>query len=112
MHRQKGRVDNRGNVVGNHDFFKEAVRNEAQAFPSSFGRRGVPVLELRQHVSAANDRPGDQMRKHREIGEEMEEMASGLHGATIHVNDIAHRMERVETDADRQHQMHNGNWLC
>ena len=45
------------------------------------------------------------MREERDERRELDEVARRLDVAAIDVDDVAHRLERVERDADRQHHL-------
>ena len=63
-------------------------------------RRGR--IDLRQQARGAQDRSGDEVREEGDEHREVEEVARRRDLAAVHVDDVAHRHERVERDADRQ----------
>ena len=93
--------DVRGQVVGDHHLHEEARADQEE------GARGVDVariprrVELRDQLSGADDRSGDQMREEREVGGELPE-AGRREVAAIDVDDVADRHEREEGDPDRE----------
>ena len=64
-------------------------------------RRG----DLRQQRGRPHDRAGDQVREERDERRELHEVARRRDLAAIDVDDVAHRLERVERDADRQRDL-------
>ena len=63
--------------------------------------KAVLRLDLRQQVVRPHDRPGHELRKARYEDRKITEALLGF-SATIHVDGVGHRLERVERDADRQ----------
>ena len=61
--------------------------------------------DLRQQRRRPHDRAGDQVREERDERRELDEVPRRLDLAAIDVDDVAHRLERVERDADRQHDL-------
>jgi hypothetical protein len=68
-------------------------------------RRGSCLLaQLRQELRRADDRPGDEVREERDVHREVEQ-ARGPQLLPVDVDDVAHRLEREERDADRQRDL-------
>ena len=63
--------------------------------------RVLPLLELGQELAGADDRTGHEVREERDVDREVEEVHR-LDLAPVDVDDVAHRLEREERDADRQ----------
>ena len=63
-----------------------------------------PILKLRGNIRIPDNRPGDQLGKHRDIGREMNQVF--LRGfSPIHVHSIADDLEGIEADPDGQSNM-------
>src|SRR5205823_5755309 len=58
------------------------------------------ALKLRQEIARALDRPGDELREEGDESEEADKVALRLDVAPVGVDGVAHRLERVERDAD------------
>ena len=65
----------------------------------------LPLPELVGDVPIADDRPRDQLRKQRHIGAEREGVDLHLNRVPVHVDHIAHALENIEGDADRQNDL-------
>jgi len=63
------------------------------------------VLKLPGDVRIADDRPGDQLREHRNVRRKIDIIPLRRNIATIDVNDIADDLKRVEADADGQRDL-------
>ena len=96
------RVDILGQVVGQRHFLEEAHEEERQAVGEVLPRDRRRSLELRQEVVGALDRPGHQLGEERDERQEAHEAALRLDHAVVGVDRVAHRLERVEGDADGQ----------
>jgi hypothetical protein len=58
--------------------------------------------QLVGHLREADDRPRHQLREHRDVAREVDETADRRRAAAVDVPGVAHRLERVEADAERQ----------
>ena len=74
------------------------MRRPADTRPSVMRRSAQPP---RDRV-IADDRSGDQLRKHRDVDRDFEQAAVRLHLAAIHIDEIRDRMEGEERNAERQ----------
>jgi hypothetical protein len=54
-------------------------------------------------MTRALDRPGDELREEGDVERVVERFADRLEAAAVDVDGVAHRLERVEGDADRKH---------
>ena len=61
------------------------------------------VAELVRHILEPDNRAGYELREHRNITRVIDEIGHDLRVAAVHVDHVAHALERVETDAKRQH---------
>ena len=95
-------VDVLGQVVGQRHLLEEADEEQRQAVGDVLPRDRRRSLELRQQVVGALDRPGHQLGEERDERQEPHEAALGLDDALVGVDGVAHRLERVERDADGQ----------
>ena len=59
-------------------------------------------MELVGDLVVAHDRAGDQLREHRDVGDEVQEVALRPLAAPVNVHDIRDVVEGEERDADRQ----------
>ena len=100
--RREHRVDHRRQVVGDDDLLEEAGGDQPGA-----GRQVLaPDRARRRELRHQRRRPQDRARHEvREVGDEervVDEAADRRHVAAVHVDDVGHRHERVERDAERQ----------
>ena len=78
----------------------------ALALASLFARSiSRPVVELRQKIGRADDRPGDQLRKERDEEGEPEKAPLRRQIAAVNVDAVAEALERVEADPHRQEDL-------
>ena len=63
---------------------------------------GVRAAQLVVDLREADDRPGDELREHRDEAGEVDEVAQRPRVAAVDVDRVAHRLEGVEADAERQ----------
>ncbi len=66
------------------------------------------MLQLIGKKRKLEDRPGNQMREHRHETGKIDEVGHCFGLATIDVDGVAKCLERVETDAERQHHAEEG----
>ncbi len=64
-----------------------------------------PLAKLIGHVLEADDRPGHQLGKHGHVAPEVDGISDRRGVAAKNVDRIAHRLERVEADAQRQRHL-------
>ncbi len=100
------RVDRRRDLVGEQQLLREAAGEEEDA------RRGEPRRqprrqpgELRLDVGVAHDRAGDEVREHRHERRVVHDVLRRPAHAAVHVDRVRHRVEGVERDADREHDV-------
>ena len=72
-------------------------------------RLPVPVLQIVRHRLILDDGPGDELGEQRHIGAEVHDVPLGRHHTAVHVDGVAHGLERVERDADGQQQSQRGD---
>src|SRR5690606_446579 len=95
-------VDERREIVGDHQFLEEAPADQLQAEHKAVGIGAHPVPDLRQKRGRALDRPGEDLR---EISDVERDMAGALflrQPPHIDVDEIARRRKGVEGIADRR----------
>ena len=100
------RVGHVRQVVGDEDLLEEAPDDRARARRGSGPAacvRGLTICGSSQ--LGAQDRAGDQMREIRDEHREVAQIPARLDLAPVHVDHVAHRDERVERDADGQHDV-------
>ena len=89
-------------VVGDDDLLDETPEDQITTFVELLKIEAPWFFDLRQEGRRPHDRPGDQMREERDEGGELDEVARWFGVASIDVDHIAHRLERIERNADRQ----------
>ncbi len=87
--------------VGQHHLLGQAHREQRYA-PAELLEGVRPLAQLIVDFLKADDRPGDKLREHRHVATEVDEVADCSCIPTIDVDRVAHRLERVEADAQRQ----------
>ena len=98
-----------GEQVGEEQLLGHAHGEEVEAGAGQ--TRGEPRLqpdELLVDVGVAHDGAGDEVREHRDEGGVVHVVLRRPHRAAVDVDGIRHRVERVERDADRQHDAQHG----
>ena len=65
------------------------------------------VSQLVRHLGESDDRPCDQLRKHRDEAGEVDKVAHRLRIAAIDIDRIAHRLECIERNAERKGDPHH-----
>ena len=100
--RIEGGVGEPGEVVGDEDFLEvpHAMSHAPSRICSRVMRRGASICDSR--FEARRIGPGHQVRKERDEHREVQQVARRRDLAPVDVDDVAHRHERVERDADRQ----------
>src|SRR6185369_242810 len=97
--------DQRREVIGQHDFLKHSPQTKPKTFlqhrAGDFQRR----LELRQQMPRAFDGSGDQLRKKRDEGEEVHQIARGFDLAAIDIDRVTHALECIERNSDGQNEV-------
>src|ERR1051326_8856466 len=93
-------------MVGHEHLLRHAEHEE----PDADGcltrvKTAMHALELLVKIGIADDRAGDKMREKRDKCREFQEIPGGLDAAAINVDRVADRIERVERDSDRQHEV-------
>ena len=90
-------------VVGDDRLFEQAREDQEDARAEHLLRDHDRVLpDLRDEVPRADDRPGHQLRKERQVKEIVEPVGQRLQLTAVNVYGIAHRLEDEERDADRE----------
>ena len=69
------------------------------------------MLELLVDQAVTQNRPGDQLRKDRNIGREVDKAFGRFSVAPIDVDDVAQRLEHVEGDPQRQDDVLKGEGI-
>ena len=87
--------------VGKQNLFCQSHTDERDAageLRARVGSHGKLVGDLGE----TNDRAGDELGKHRHVAREVDEVAKRPGVATIHIDRVAHRLERVKADPKGQ----------
>ena len=88
-------------MIGQQDLLRQPEHEPPRAVGCI--RHAVhPGAELRGHIRIADDRPGDQLREHRDIGREIDKTPLRGDIAAVDIDEIAHDLERVKADPDRE----------
>lgn len=91
-------------AVGQQYFLGQAA-HEADHALVEFVDALFPVLQHIGNIPVTDDRTGDQLRKHGDIGTEIDDGSLRIGIVTVQIDRIGHRLEGIETDADRQTQL-------
>src|SRR6201987_5765191 len=92
--------------VGDRRFVDEAAQQQAHADRLLRRRKRPRAPDLRYDEARSHDRPGDQLWEEADVQGDVDEGRLGLDLATIHVDDVADGVNRVEADADRENNSH------
>ena len=95
-----------GHRVGEQDLLGHPEREERHAAREDV--HGVRRPELFGQSGVAQDRPGHQVREERDEAEEVDRVPQRPRVPAVDVDAVAHRLERVERDADRQRDVQRG----
>ena len=106
------RIDVQPQVVGQRHLLEQTDDEQRQAVADVGRANHGKSIELRQQLAGPLDRPGDQLRKQRHEGGEANEAAFAIDLATIEVDRVAHRLERVERNAHRQQDVRSGQLVA
>ena len=98
------RVHDRRAIVRQHHLLEQAPQHLAHAIVSSPFVEVAGGAELGQHVARPFNGPGEHLRKEAHKSEEGGRIAHRLQFAAVHIKGVTEALERVETDAHRQHQ--------
>jgi hypothetical protein len=98
-------VDEQRDVVGDEHLLRVAPHHQPDAVLHLLARDPARVRHLGQQVRGALDRPGHQLREEGDEECEVEEARAGLEPAAVDVDRVGERLEGVEGDADRQHDL-------
>ena len=88
--------------IGEKDLFREAEADEGDA-TRELGDGVGPLGELVRNLRESDDGPRHELRKHRDIAREVDEVSERSSMTTVDVDGVAHRLEGVEADSQRQH---------
>jgi len=101
-----GRIDYGGDGVGEKNFFHHADGEEGPADIEPAGAIGViKVVEIGFDLAEADDGPGNELRKKRDVTGELPEVARRRDDAAIGVDHVADRVKSVERNADRKNDV-------
>ncbi len=107
--RKKTGVGDRRHVVGDHELLEEAEQRRARALARlAPARARADAITCGSSVCGAHDRTGHEVREEADEEREVAEVLVGSHLAAVDVDRVAHRLERVEADARRQHDAERG----
>ena len=98
----------RAHLVGDEHLLAQAHAEQLDALGKAVERLAA-VVELIGYVAVADDRSGDKLREQRHIGSETDKALGNRRVVAVYVDNIAHRLEGVEADTDRQTDMQVGN---
>ena len=91
--------------IGEHHLLEQPERHQREAEAQLCAGGAPRLLELRHELGRSHDGPGDQVRKEGHEQRVIEEVASRHRAPQVYVEGVGHRGERVERDADRQHDI-------
>ena len=94
-------IPERADVVGEQYLLPKTNGKPLHAGGKLFGAE-TPRAKLGGHVLIPDDRPGDQLWEERDKCAEADKVFLFLRVASVNVDRIGHRLERVEGNADRQ----------
>ena len=98
------RADQRERAVGDDLLFEEAPEHEQRAALDVCNVEAVRRLQLGGELIKARDRALNQLREEGDEQRKLRRVPLRRVFAVVHVDQIAHRLERVKRDAQRQHQ--------
>ena len=103
---REGRIDDGRDRIREEDLLDHADHEKRPA-DISVGRPvgTVDALDILLDLPEANDGAGDELGKQRDVRREFEEVARRRNHAPVPIDHIGDRMERVERDADREHDI-------
>ena len=101
-------IPERADVVGEQYLLPETNGKPLHAGGKLFGAE-TPRAKLGGHVLIPDDRPGDQLWEERDKCAEADKVFLFLRVASVNVDRIGHRLERVEGNADRQREPERGD---
>ena len=104
-------VDDSGQVVGDHDLLEHSPEHSLE--PSSDFARAerVQLPKLGQEVLWTLDRPGDELRIEHDIQCKDPEVILRHVTAPIHLDRVAHSLERMKGQADRENDLESGDGI-
>ena len=98
----RNRTDRRSSVIRNHQFFKQAPQRELQAVFDA-GKVGMVLFQkLTRQLVIPADRPLQELRKETDEERILSEIPFCPDVSAADINDIAHCLEGVERDPQRQ----------
>ena len=107
LRRPEDRVGERAEIVGDDDLLHEPEQGDERPFGGFFGVELLLFGELGQELVRANDWARHEMRKVRNVEEELPDVLR-LGPASIEVNHVAQHLERKKRDAEREHELEAG----
>src|SRR6476660_3091635 len=94
-------IDEVGEVVGDDDLLDETDDEESHAAREPMPPIGLTDgLEILLDLAEAHDRPGDQLREEGNVRRELEEPTRRADHASVAVDDVADRVERIERNSN------------
>ena len=88
--------------IGDDHLLEQPGHNQPQRAAAFLLIQARLVVELRQQVGGAHDRPGDKLREEAHVQQVFVITVRRLQLAAIQVDDVAHHLEGVKADADGQ----------
>src|ERR1035437_2822452 len=89
-------------VVGQRELFEEADQEKRSAIGEILQAHRRELIELRQEMPGALDRPGHELREEANEGGKAEEIALAMHLSEVEINRVAKGLKGEEGEADRQ----------
>ena len=99
-----------GKAVGQNDLFGKAVQKALRAEGKALGRHGA-AAQLGLDVGVAHDGPRHQLGEKADVERQQKPVFLGLDAPAVEVDDIAHGLEGVKTDAQGQGDVPHGQHL-
>ena len=96
-------VGRRGHHVGDQHLLAEADDEILHAQADLLHGHAADLQFLRD-VGVADDRPGDEMREHHDVGRQPHRAALRRHLPAPHIDQVRHELEREERDAERERE--------
>ncbi len=88
--------------IREHHLLHEAEHDQRDRVRDLLPRQALGMVEFVEELAGAHDRAGHQLREERDEQSVVEQAAARLEFAAVHVDGVAHALECVERDADRQ----------
>ena len=97
--------DELAEVVGHHHLQKQPTNDEIRTLGKHAYPKAAFALELVEKLAGSNDGTGNQVREEGDEARQPYEALLGCDPTAVDVDRVAHRVKRVEADADRQNDV-------